>query len=74
MTSIEVNHKQMETARKGQEVCIKIEPIPGDSPKLLGRHFEETDIIVSKVKVPSGSFQSSLNGGVKEWRETLAHL
>lgn len=49
MTSIELNHKQIESARKGQEVCIKIEPIPGEAPKMFGRHFEETDMLVSKV-------------------------
>lgn len=49
VTSVEVNHKQVESARKGQEVCIKIEPIPGESPKMFGRHFEETDMLVSKV-------------------------
>lgn len=49
VTSIECNHKQVESARKGQEVCIKIEPIPGESPKMYGRHFEETDILTSKV-------------------------
>lgn len=49
VTSIECNHKQVESARKGQEVCIKIEPIPGESPKMYGRHFEETDMLVSKV-------------------------
>ena len=27
MTSIECNHKEVETARKGEEVCIKIDPI-----------------------------------------------
>jgi len=48
VTSIEINHKQMEKATKGQEVCIKIEPT-GDSPKMLGRHFEETDVLVSKI-------------------------
>lgn len=48
VTSIEINHKQMEKATKGQEVCIKIEPA-GDSPKMLGRHFEETDVLVSKI-------------------------
>ncbi|EDS43169.1 conserved hypothetical protein [Culex quinquefasciatus] len=48
VTSIEANHKQIETARKGQEVCIKIEPIPGETPKMFGRHFEETDMLVSK--------------------------
>ena len=39
----------METARKGEEVCIKIEPIPGESPKMFGRHFDEKDLLVSKV-------------------------
>lgn len=49
VTSIEFNHKQVDNARKGQEVCIKIEPIPGESPKMYGRHFEETDMLVSKI-------------------------
>lgn len=40
----------MDSARKGMEVCIKIEPIPGESPKMIGRHFEETDMLVSKVR------------------------
>lgn len=49
VTSIEMNHKSVDTAKKGQEVCVKIEPIPGESPKMYGRHFEATDAIVSKV-------------------------
>lgn len=49
VTSIEVNHKQVDVAKKGQEVCVKIEPIPGEAPKMYGRHFEATDILVSKV-------------------------
>ncbi|XP_049542932.1 eukaryotic translation initiation factor 5B [Anopheles darlingi] len=49
VTSIEANHKQLETARKGQEVCIKIEPIPGETPKMFGRHFDEHDMLVSKI-------------------------
>ena len=52
MTSIEYNHKPVESARKGQEVCVKIEPIPGEAPKMFGRHFDEKDFVVSKV----GSF------------------
>lgn len=50
VTSIESNHKPVESARKGMEVCIKIEPIPGESPKMFGRHFDETDMLVSKVR------------------------
>ena len=49
VTSIQSNHKEVETARKGEEVCVKIEPIPGESPKMFGRHFDETDVLVSKV-------------------------
>lgn len=49
VTSIESNHKQIDTARKGQEICIKIEPIPGESPKMFGRHFEAEDMLMSKV-------------------------
>ncbi|NWJ03463.1 IF2P factor, partial [Crypturellus undulatus] len=49
VTSIEINHKPVDVAKKGQEVCVKIEPIPGESPKMYGRHFEATDILVSKI-------------------------
>ena len=49
VTSIQSNHKEVETARKGEEVCIKIEPIPGESPKMFNRHFDEKDMLVSKV-------------------------
>ncbi|ODN03929.1 Eukaryotic translation initiation factor 5B [Orchesella cincta] len=49
VTSIELNQKQVEKATKGQEVSVKIEPIPGESPKMLGRHFEETDLMISKI-------------------------
>uniref|UniRef100_A0A8C6YGB0 Eukaryotic translation initiation factor 5B n=1 Tax=Naja naja TaxID=35670 RepID=A0A8C6YGB0_NAJNA len=49
ITSIEINHKQVDVAKKGQEVCVKIEPIPGEAPKMYGRHFEATDILVSKI-------------------------
>lgn len=50
VTSIEYNHKPVESARKGQEVCVKIEPIPGEAPKMFGRHFDEKDFVVSKVR------------------------
>lgn len=50
VTSIEMNHKSVDSAKKGQEICIKIEPIPGESPKMYGRHFEATDLMVSKVR------------------------
>ena len=49
VSSIEVNHKNVETARKGQEVCIKIENTGGDAPKMYGRHFDSQDILISRV-------------------------
>lgn len=51
VSSIEVNNKSIPTARKGMEVCIKIEPIPGETPKLYGRHFTAEDILTSKVSL-----------------------
>jgi translation initiation factor 5B len=49
VTSIEVNHREVQSARKGQEVCIKIEPISSEAPKMFGRHFDEKDFLVSKI-------------------------
>ena len=53
LTSIQVNNKEVETARKGDEVCVKIEPTPGEAPKMFGRHFDETDVLMSKVILTS---------------------
>ncbi|CAK8696854.1 unnamed protein product [Clavelina lepadiformis] len=47
--SMEFNHKSVEVARKSQEVCIKIENAPGEAPKMVGRHFDETDLLTSKI-------------------------
>jgi translation initiation factor 5B len=49
VTSVEINHKPVTVAKKGQEVCLKIEPIPGEAPKMFGRHFDHTDLLVSKI-------------------------
>lgn len=35
--------------RPRSQVCVKMEPIPGESPRMHGRHFEATDILVSKT-------------------------
>lgn len=61
VTSIESNHKQIEFARKGQEICIKIEPIPGESPKMYGRHFEADDMLVSKVRTKIDKNKKKIN-------------
>ena len=49
ITGIEANHKQLTEARKGMEVCVKIESPPGEAPKMYGRHFDHTDLLISKV-------------------------
>jgi len=37
------------SARKGEEVCIKIESPGGDAPKMFGRHFDDKDMVISKI-------------------------
>jgi len=49
VTNLEQNHKKLEFARKGMEVCIKIENTPGETPKLYGRHFTHEDLLVSRI-------------------------
>ncbi|XP_071497268.1 eukaryotic translation initiation factor 5B-like [Diadema antillarum] len=49
VSSLELNHKPLETARKGQEICIKIENVSGDAPKMYGRHFDHNDMLISKI-------------------------
>eukprot|EP00053_Salpingoeca_punica_P015112 m.138341 g.138341 ORF g.138341 m.138341 type:complete len:587 (-) comp16628_c0_seq7:2181-3941(-) len=46
--SMEVNHEAIELAKTGQEVCIKIDAAGGDK-KMVGRHFEVTDELVSRI-------------------------
>ena len=41
--------QQVDVASTGHDVCIKIENIGGEAPKLYGRHFDENDVLVSKV-------------------------
>ena len=31
------------------QVCIKIESPGGDAPKMFGRHFDDKDMVISKV-------------------------
>ena len=53
VNSVEKENKPVERATKGMEICIKIENLPGQAPRLYGRHFDETDMLVSKVCVSS---------------------
>ena len=49
LTGIQHNQKEIDSAKKGEEVCIKIEAPGGDAPKMFGRHFDEKDVLMSRV-------------------------
>eukprot|EP01115_Flamella_aegyptia_P011733 TRINITY_DN55_c0_g1_i2.p1 TRINITY_DN55_c0_g1~~TRINITY_DN55_c0_g1_i2.p1 ORF type:complete len:1001 (-),score=301.93 TRINITY_DN55_c0_g1_i2:28-3030(-) len=49
VTSIELNHKAQEKAKKGTSVAIKIEVPTGEQQKAFGRHFDQEDELVSKI-------------------------
>ncbi|KHN74340.1 Eukaryotic translation initiation factor 5B, partial [Toxocara canis] len=49
VSSIERNHEQVELAKTGDEVCVKIENTTGEAPKLYGRHFNHEDALVSRI-------------------------
>lgn len=66
MTSMEFDHKNVDLAKKGVDVCIKIEPVPGNTPKLFGRHFEADDLLVSKIS------RESINACKAYFRDDLS--
>lgn len=49
VSSLEHDHKTVEVAKKGQEVCIKIDNCGSDGAKLYGRHFDHNDLLYSKI-------------------------
>ncbi|KAL3093232.1 hypothetical protein niasHT_022682 [Heterodera trifolii] len=49
VSSIERNHEQIDIAKAGDEICIKIENTTGDAPRLYGRHFNHEDILISRI-------------------------
>ncbi|KAF9601081.1 hypothetical protein IFM89_016054 [Coptis chinensis] len=50
IASIEVNHKQVDSAKKGQKVAIKIASTNAEEQqKMYGRHFEIDDELVSHI-------------------------
>uniref|UniRef100_A0A914CAC0 Eukaryotic translation initiation factor 5B n=1 Tax=Acrobeloides nanus TaxID=290746 RepID=A0A914CAC0_9BILA len=49
VSSIEKNHEQVDIAKSGDEICVKIENTTGDAPKMYGRHFTHEDILVSRL-------------------------
>ncbi|KAG0166588.1 hypothetical protein DFQ28_009957 [Apophysomyces sp. BC1034] len=73
VTSIEQNHKTLEIVKKGQAgggVAIKIECAVYENAKTYGRHFEESDLLYSKISrqsidVLKESFRADLSK--EEW-------
>ncbi|CAF1287967.1 unnamed protein product [Adineta steineri] len=53
VVSIELNHKPLDIARKNSEVSITIEPVGNEAPKIFGRDFDETDLLMSKISQES---------------------
>jgi len=49
VTSIEVNKKAKQEAKKGEEVAVKIESPNPDNSKTFGRHFDIEDELMSKI-------------------------
>ena len=61
VTSIEVNHKPVEIATKGQEVSIKIENTPGETPKSYDRIFDNTNHRIIRSKISRESIDAVKN-------------
>jgi translation initiation factor 5B len=49
VATIEKKEKPVEMAQKGEEVCLKIDYVSDDTPKMIGRHFNEKDVITSII-------------------------
>lgn len=50
VSSIEANHKPLDQVKKGgPSVAIKLEVASYETPRMFGRHFSESDELVSKV-------------------------
>ena len=65
--SIQSDHKELEEAFTHKEVCIKINT---DNNMQIGRHFDENDILLSKInsdslKIMAKYFKKKLNK--KNW-------
>eukprot|EP01101_Sappina_pedata_P003817 TRINITY_DN153_c0_g1_i1.p1 TRINITY_DN153_c0_g1~~TRINITY_DN153_c0_g1_i1.p1 ORF type:complete len:961 (-),score=559.34 TRINITY_DN153_c0_g1_i1:13-2895(-) len=49
VTSIEANKKQVETAPRGAQISVKIEPKNDSQKKIYGRHFDHNNVIYSHL-------------------------
>ncbi|OVA15644.1 Elongation factor [Macleaya cordata] len=72
IASIEINHKQVDAAKKGQKVAIKIASSSSEEQqKMFGRHFEMDDELVSHISRKSidilkANYRDDLS--TDEWR------
>merc|ERR1719284_1168474 len=49
ISSIEKSGSGVDIAKRGDEGCIKIDNTTGDAPKMIGRHFETSDSLVTRI-------------------------
>lgn len=49
ISCIEMNNNKIDCAKKGDEVCVKIEAKPGEFSKTYGKHFTHEDVLVSRI-------------------------
>ncbi|KAI3384574.1 hypothetical protein SNEBB_003638 [Seison nebaliae] len=63
VAGIQIEGASLDIGKKGQNVCLKIDPIAGDVAYMFGRHFEVTDILMSRIT------RESINV-VKDWFRT----
>ncbi|KAJ0985508.1 hypothetical protein J5N97_003864 [Dioscorea zingiberensis] len=72
VASIEINHKQVDVATKGQKVAIKIvSSNPEEQQKMYGRHFEIDDELVSHISrrsidILKANYRDDLS--MEEWK------
>ena len=48
-SSISIQSFRSSLHRLSFQICIKIEAIPGEAPKMVGRHFKPEDQLVSRI-------------------------
>ncbi|KAF8405903.1 hypothetical protein HHK36_007981 [Tetracentron sinense] len=72
IASIEINHKQVDLAKKGQKVALKIASTNAEEQqKMYGRHFEIDDELVShitrkSIDILKDNYREDLS--MEEWR------
>ena len=53
IASLGANNRSVDFAIQGTDVCIKIEKTNGETPKFFGRHFDSTDLLISRLSCES---------------------